>query len=313
MILITGGAGFIGSHIVRRLIEAGKSTRVLVRDHERAKREGRLSNLPVDWAIGDVTQPETLSIALDEVSAVIHTAAIAIEKGSSTYEKINYHGTLNVINATKKASILRFVHLSQLGADASLPYRFLASKGRAEESVAQSGLQWTTFQPSVVWGPEDEFANTFARLALITPLIFPIIGDEKYKFQPVWVEDVATAVVKTLDQPETVGKVYQLGGPDILSLKEIEHRALAAVGVHRLLIPFPMPLLRIIVRLMEKALPSPPVTRNLLELLAVRNVTTRNAVLEFVSNPRPFKVEHLSSYMKDFQMRDTLAKLTGKG
>jgi NADH dehydrogenase len=302
----------VGSHLARRLAQAGKPVRALVNNRRRAEGEGRLQGLPVEWAEGDVTRPETLEGAFQGATAVIHTVAIAIEKGGRTYEQINTQGTVNVVEAARAAGISRFVHMSQLGSDARLPYRFLASKGRAQDYVAASGLDWTAFRPSVIWGPEDEFANTFARLVPLTPLIFPIVGDERAKFQPVWVEDVTTAFVAALEDESTYGQVYELGGPEVLTLEEIERRTLKAIGARRLMVPFPMPLLQVIVALMEKLLPNPPVTRNLLELLAVSNVTQENAIYRFVPDPRPFTAENAAPYMRQFRVRKTLAHFFGK-
>ena len=188
MILVTGAAGYVGSHIVKRLVEAGQPVLALVRNRAWAQAEGRLVNHKLEWVQGDVTKPETLAAAMRGVDTVIHTVAIAIEKGGRKYETINYQGTVNVVEAAKAAGVKRFINISQLGADAGLPYRFLASKGKAQDYVAASGLAWTALRPSVIWGPEDEFANTFARLAPISPLIYPIIGDGQARFQPVWVE-----------------------------------------------------------------------------------------------------------------------------
>lgn len=312
MILVTGASGYVGSHIVKQLAQAGKPIRALVRNRGLAMKEGRLEGFAVDWVEGDVTRPETLGPAMAGATAVIHTVAIAIEKGGRTYEKVNYQGTVSVVEAAKAAGVGRFINISQLGADSRLPYRFLASKGRAQEYVAASGLEWTAFRPSVIWGPEDEFANTFARLVPFSPLIYPIVGDENAKFQPVWVEDVAHCVVKALDDPSTIGKEYELGGPEVLTLEEIERRTLKAVGARRSMVHFPMPLLRVIVALMEALLPAPPVTRSLLELLAVSNVTTANAILQFVPNPRPFTAENVAPYMRQFRMGQTLAQFLGK-
>jgi NADH dehydrogenase len=172
-------------------------------------------------------------------------------------------------------------------------------------------LDWTAFRPSVIWGPEDEFANTFARLVLLTPLIFPIVGDETSKFQPVWVEDVVTCFVKALDDPGTYGKEYELGGPEVITLEDIERRTLNALGAKRLMIRFPMPVLRLVVALMETFLPAPPVTRSLMELLAIQNVTTKNSIYGFVSNPRPFTAEN-AAYMRNFKVRDTIAQFLGR-
>ncbi len=312
MIVVTGASGYLGSHIVKRLVETGRPVQALVRSPERADKEGRLKDLAIEWLSGDVTRPETLDPAMEGATAIIHTVAIAIEKGGSTYESINYQGTVNVVEAAKAADVRRFINISQLGAHSKLPYRFLASKGKAQEYVAASGLDWTAFRPSVIWGPEDEFANTFARLVPFSPLVYPIVGDEQAKFQPVWVEDVVTCVVKALDDPGTIGKEYELGGPEVLTLEEIERRTLEAVGARRLMLRFPMPLLRIAVTLMETLLPAPPVTRSLLELLAVSNVTTANAILEFVPRPRPFTADNAAAYMRQFRTSQTLAHFLGR-
>lgn len=312
MIVITGGSGYLGSHIARQLAGAGVKVRVMVRNKQFAQKEGRLAGLDVEWVEADVTRPETLPAALKDTTAVIHTVAIAIEKGGRTYEQINYQGTVNLVEAAKAAGVRRFIFISQLGADSRLPYRFLASKGKAQEYVAASGLDWTAFQPSVIWGPEDEFANSFARLIPLTPLIFPIVGDETSRFQPVWVEDVAVSVMKALDDPDTLGKAFQLGGPEVLTLEEIERRTLQALGARRWLIRFPMPVLKVFVALMEMLLPNPPVTRSLLELLKVSNVTTQNALQQFVSQPRPFTAENAAPYMRQFRVQDTLSQFLGR-
>jgi NADH dehydrogenase len=284
----------------------------MVNNRTRAEREGRVADLPVEWVEADITKPETLDDVIDGLESIIHTAAIAIEKGSRTYESINYQGTVNLADTASERGIRRFINISQLGASPDLPFRFLASKGRAQAHIAQSGLDWTAFRPSVIWGPEDEFANTFARLVPLTPIIFPIVGGKDARFEPVWVDDVATSVLKVLDDPSTFNMEFELGGPEILTLEEIERRTLAAIDARRWMIPFPMPLLRLIVTLLEAILPAPPVTRSLLELLAVSNVTTNNAIERFVSNPRPFTVENTRAYMQEFSVAETLKQFFGR-
>ena len=312
MILVTGASGYVGSHIVKRLVEAGQPVGALVRNRAWAEAEGRLAGLKIEWAEGDLTKPETLTHVMQGVDTVIHTVAIAIEKGGRTYEAINYQGTVHVVDVAKAAGVKRFINLCQLGADSKLPYRFLASKGRAQEVVAASGLAWTAFRPSVIWGPEDEFANTFAKLVPISPLIYPIIGDGQAKFQPVWVEDVATAVVKSLDDPATIGQDLELGGPEVLTIGEIEKRTLQAIGARRAMIRFPIPLLRVIVKLMGVIFPAPPVTTSLLDLLAVDNTSHNNAIERFVAQPRPFTVENIAPYMRQFKLSSTLNQFFGK-
>ncbi len=308
MILVTGGAGYLGSHITRKLTDTGQAVRVLVRDREQAKREARLSDLSVEWAEGDVTRPETLAGPMEGIDAIIHTVAVAIERGQATYERINTQGTRNVVEAARTAGVRRFINISQLGADPALPYRFLASKGRAQEIVAETDLEWTAFRPSVIWGPEDEFANTFARLVRLTPLIFPIVGGPESLFQPVWVGDVATSVVKSLNDPSTYRHEFELGGPEVLTLEEIERRTLNALGAKRWMIRVPMPLIKLAVAVMERVFPNPPVTRSLLELLAVSNVTKQNSLGKFVNEPRAFTAQAASEYMRHFTVRQTLGQ-----
>ncbi len=312
MILVTGASGYLGSHITRRLAEAGQAVRALVRSRAWAEAEGRLAGLNVEWVEGDVTRPETLRDAVQGAEAVIHTVAIAIEKGGRRYEDINYQGTVNVVDAAKAAGVKRFIHISQLGADSKLPYRFLASKGKAQEHVAASGLAWTALRPSVMWGPEDEFANSFARLIPLTPIFFPIIGDGQARFQPVWVEDVVTAVVKSLDDASTIGQAFDVGGPEVLTILDIERRTLKALGAGRVMIPFPIPLLRIPVMLMGLVFPAPPVTTSLLDLLKVDNTVKDNALGRFVAQPRPFTAENAAPYMRRFTLGNTLRQFFGQ-
>lgn len=311
MIVVTGGSGYIGSHIVRSLVESGHPVRAMIRNRARAQAEGRLKGLQVDWVEADVTRPTSLGPALHEATAVIHTVAIAIEKGPLTYESVNYQGTVNIVQAAQKQGVRRFINLSQLGADAGLPYRLLASKGKAQDFVAASSLDWTAFRPSVVWGAGDEFANSFAKLVPLSPLIFPIV-DKKARFQPIWVGDLAAAITEALYDPDTIRQEFELGGPEILSLEEIERRTLEAVGARRLMIPFPRPVLNLVVALMETLLPNPPVTRSLLELLAVDNVPKNNQIQRFVAGPRAFTPENTAGYMRQFTLRRTLAQFFGR-
>jgi len=312
MVLITGASGYLGSHIVHQLAGMGRPMRAMIRKRVWAEAEARLAGFQIEWVEGDVTKPETLAEAVKGVDAIIHTVAVAIESGGRTYESINYRGTVNIVDAARAAGVKRFINICQLGADSKLPYRFLASKGKAQEYVAASGLDWTAFSPCVIWGPEDEFANTFAKLAPLSPLIYPIIGDGQAKFQPVWVEDVAVAAVKALDDPSTIGQDFELGGPEVLTIAEIERRTLHAIGAHRWMIPLPIPVLRLVVSLMQFVFPAPPVTTSLLDLLGVDNTTRHNSLPRFVSDPKPFNSENTAPYMRQFKVGNTLRQFFGQ-
>lgn len=298
-ILVTGGAGFVGSNTVRRLVAAGKPVRVMVRNA--AKVQKQLADVAdqIEVVAGDVTERETLSPIMQDVTTVVHLVAIALEKGEQTYEKVNYQGTINLVDAANEAGVDRFINMSQNGADSSLPYRFLKSKGLAQEYVAQHAPDWTALRPSSIFGPQDEFFNAIARLAKLTPLIYPLIGGGTAEFQPVSVDDVAEAIVRSIDDDTTIGQELALGGPEQLTLGEIERRILKAMNIRRLLFPAPAWLLRAPVFVMEKTLPGSPVTTGLLDLLAVPNIIDDNALVNhFGIEPIPFRGEHIA-YLKD--------------
>jgi uncharacterized protein YbjT (DUF2867 family) len=307
-ILVTGAAGYVGNNTVKRLVELGKPVRAMVHDVEKAQK--RLASVKdrIEIVRGDVTKPDSLKPLMQGVSAVVHLVAIAIEKGANTYESINYQGTINVVDAANDADVPRFINMSQNGADSSLPYRFLKSKGRAQEYVAKYARNWTALRPSAIFGPQDEFFNSLARMVQLTPIVFPLIGGGKAQFQPVSVYDVAEAVVRSLDDDTTIGKELGLGGPEVLTLGEIEKRVLTAMGTSRVLVPAPVGLLRPAVFLMEKALPGSPVTTSLLDLLAVPNVVPNNALVEhFGIAPRPFSGEHIA-YLRENRIGTTIQK-----
>ncbi|MFQ6013816.1 MAG: complex I NDUFA9 subunit family protein [Anaerolineae bacterium] len=306
MILVTGGTGFVGSHLVPRLIEGGKPVRCLVRSLPRAE---RLRNLGAELVEGDVTNLESLPEGMTGVDTVIHLVAIAIEKGGATYEAVNYQGTLNVLEAARAARVGRFIYMSQLGADSRLPYRFLSTKGKGQDAVQESNLAYTIFRPSVIFGPEDQFANILAQLILLSPLIFPIVGDGQARFQPIWVEDVVTCLVQTLGDESTVGETYELGGPEVLTYEQMVDRVMETIDARRLKLHVPVPLLRPLVMVMELALPSPPVTTSLLQLLNVDNTIEANAVEDkFGLQPLPFEPGSLQ-YMRGFTLGGALRRL----
>lgn len=308
-VLVTGAAGYVGNNTVRRLVELGKPVRAMVRDVDKANR--RLGDVrgKVEFVKGDVTDRASLAPLMRDVSAIVHTVAIAIEKGGATYEEVNFQGTINLVDAAEAAGVQRFINVSQNGARPDHFSRFLRSKGKAQEYVASSGLQWTAVRPSAIFGPQDEFFNSFARLIRLTPVVFPLIGDGKAQFQPVSVYDVVEAIVRSLDDDGTIGKEFALGGPEVLTIGEIEQRVLKAMNTSRALVPAPLGLLKPAVFLMEKLLPGAPVNLTLLELLKEPNIVADNALVNYFNmQPRPFAGEHIA-YLKRASAGEALKKI----
>jgi uncharacterized protein YbjT (DUF2867 family) len=183
-ILVTGAAGFVGNNTVRRLVAQGKQVRAMVRNPDKARQ--RLGDLAdkIEIVSGDVTERSTLRPLMRDVTAIVHTVAIPMEKGDATYDEVNYQGTINLVDAAEAEGVTRFINVSQNGATPDHFSRFLRSKGRAQEYVATSKLQWTAVRPSAIFGPQDEFFNSISRLVTLTPIVFPNIGGGKATFQP---------------------------------------------------------------------------------------------------------------------------------
>lgn len=292
-VLVTGAAGLVGIHTCRELARNGWKVRAMVRDPARAA--VRLGQLPLEFRVGDIRDAGSLRSALAGCGAVVHLAAIAIERKGESYAESNTAATERIISAARAENVQRFIYMSQNGADSASRFAFLHSKGVAQNSVKSSGLRWTILRPSVIFGPEDEFVNVLARLILLTPGVFPLPGGGVARFQPIAVDDVAKVIRLALDKKETVGRIYELGGSVPLTLREMVERILTAMGTTRKLVSVPIPLLRPIVATAQRTLPNPPVTSSLLDLLALDNTVANNALTEtFGVTPMPFAGDELS-------------------
>ncbi|HWL41073.1 MAG TPA: complex I NDUFA9 subunit family protein [Gemmatimonadaceae bacterium] len=292
-VLVTGAAGFVGIHTCRELARNGWRVRALVRDP--AKAMARLGQLPLEFRVGDVRDASALRSALSGCGAVVHLAAIAIERKGESYAQSNTAATERLISAARAENVDRVIFMSQNGADAGSRYAFLRSKGVAQDSVKSSGLRWTILRPSVIFGPEDEFVNVLGRLIRLTPQVFPLPGGGTARFQPIGVDDVAKVVRLSLDKKTTVGRTYDLGGSVPLTLREMTERILSAMGTTRRLVPVPIPMLRPLIAVAQRILPNPPVTSSLIDLLAIDNTVANNALTEtFGVTPIPFAGDELS-------------------
>src|ERR1700694_3409924 len=241
-VLVTGAAGMVGIHTGRELSKNGGQVRALVRDPARAAMA--LGQLPVEFRVGDVRDATTLRDCLGGCGAVVHLAAIAIEKKGDSYRESNTAATERLISAARAENVQRIIFMSQNGADSRSPYPFLRSKGVAQDSIKTSGLRWTILRPSVIFGPEDQFVNVLGRLIRLTPKVFPLPGGGTARFQPIAVDDVARVIRLSLEKKETVHQTYELGGAVPLTLSEMTERILTAMRTHRTLIPVPVKVLR---------------------------------------------------------------------
>jgi len=306
-VVVSGAAGLVGKRTCTVLTQQGYQVRALVRSATRAAT--RLGHLKLEIRSGDIRDPDAMRSALNGAGALVHLAAIAIEKKGESYEDTNTAATRVVLDAARAESVERIIHMSQNGADSSSPYPFLRSKGIAQDYVTESSLKWTVLKPSVIFGPEDEFVNVLARLVRLSPILYPLPGGGTARFQPVAVGDVALAIAKCLDDDSTINRTLSIGGPMPLTLREMTERILVAMGTSRVLVGLPVGALRPLIAVAQAILPNPPVTTGLLDLLKVDNVIPENDLSSVLGiQPIPFAPEELL-YLRNISFGDALGSL----
>jgi len=271
-ILVTGANGFVGRHVVLRLLATGHRVVGLVRDAEGA--EALLAVLSDEQRPGltirhgDVTRPETLPAALDGVEAVVHLVAIPRDwRGGADLRLVNTEGTRFVVEAMRSARVRRLVHVGALGVADDPALHYASSKAKGEAIVRASGMDWTILKPSLQFGPGDGFFNVIAGLVRIAPGVVPVPGRGDARFQPIHVDDVARVVAAAIADPSTIGGVFELGGPRYWTYREITQEVLSALGKRRLIVPMPVPLIRLVAGTAEMVhLPFPVATDQLRQL-----------------------------------------------
>jgi NADH dehydrogenase len=276
-VLMIGGSGFIGRYVVNFLIERG--CRVLVPARRRDKAKHLIVFPTCDVVEASVHDDAQLDRLVAGQHAVINLVGI-LQGSAADFERAHSDLTRRIVDACQRHKVRRYLHMSALGADPNGPSKYQRSKGAAEAHVRASNLDWTIFQPSVVFGPEDRFLNTFAKLAALAPVI-PLAGAD-VRFQPVWVEDVARAFVNALDNPATFGKSYELAGPTVYTLRQLVEFAAAAGGHPRKVIGLPDGVARLQARLMELAPGEPLLSQDNLDSMKRDNVAS---VQPFVPAP----------------------------
>jgi uncharacterized protein YbjT (DUF2867 family) len=280
-VFIAGGTGFVGGNLLKSL--GDRPVRLLVRD---AAKSASLRCENRELVEGDITQPDSLKGVLDGCDIVINLVAIIKESGAITFDGVIRQGTEHLIAEAKRAKPARFVQMSALGAQDNPAFPYLQAKWRSEQIVQSSGRPFSIFRPSVIFGPGDEFINTLAKLAKSAPVI-PVVGAGTSKFQPVFVHDVADAFVAVIDDPVSVGKTFELGGPDILTYEQMLDVIATRLGKKKPKAHVPVGLMKLIVAA-SGPLPArlrPPVTAEQLNMLALDNCTADSATARLIGRP----------------------------
>jgi uncharacterized protein YbjT (DUF2867 family) len=264
VILVTGGSGFVGGHVVHELRGRSLPVRCLVRD---PRKGAKLAAWGCELSQGDMTDAASLRRGADGVDTVVHL--VAIRQGpEEDFRRIMVEGTRDLLAAARDAGVRRFLHMSALGTSEAtkdlVPY--YRAKWEMEELVRASGVPHVIFRPSFVFGPDGGILPTFAKLARLTP-VTPIIGSGRQRIQPVWAEDVAVYFADAVARDDVVGRTFELGGPDVVSWNEFWSRLKAARGLKRPSIHVPVGLMRLNALVTERLPGNIPLTRDLLKML----------------------------------------------
>ena len=275
IVTVFGGAGFIGRHLVRRLAARGATVRVATRSPNTAGHllpMGEVGQIVLARFVEDETAIRGL---VEGASAVVNLLGILFERRRGDFERVHAALPERIASAARAAGVRRFVHVSAIGADPASPSLYARSKAAGERAVRAAFPEAVILRPSVVFGPEDGFFNRFAAMARISPVL-PLVGGGGTRFQPVYVGDVADAIVAALARPDAAGRTYELGGPKVYSFEELLRYVLEVTGRRRLLLPLPWWLARLQARIFE-FLPTPPLTRDQVSLLERDNVVSPGA------------------------------------
>lgn len=286
MILVTGATGFIGRALLRRLMEEKWEVGCLLRP---SSQERRLPQGEVHVATGTLQDLPALRVAMQGVDTVIHLVGARREREGHTAEWINHQWTVNLVEAALDADVRHIIYLSLMGADRNSAYPLLRGKGAAEEAIRSSGLTYTILRPSLIFGPRDSFTLILAMLLKTIPLVFPVPGDGKTRFQPIHVDDVAHCLAGCPNARRLENVTLPIGGLQHLSYDEILSIVMGTIGARRLRVHLRMPAMRTLVRLSESLFPNPPISREQLDLFSVNNTADlSNVPRNFGFEPRRF-------------------------
>jgi uncharacterized protein YbjT (DUF2867 family) len=268
-VFIAGGTGFVGQELIRQLIAAQHQVVALVRPGS----ETKLSQVErVTIHPGDATQPDSLQDCLHECDAAINLIGIIRElpRRGITFEQLHHQATVNLVKAAKTQGVRQFLQMSANGTRPNAVTKYHQTKWAGEEAVRKSGLDWTIFRPSLIFGRHDQFVNMLAGLIKKLPLV-PVLGDGRYKMTPVAVENVASGFVRALGQPAQAGQLYHCGGPQDLSYNEILDLIGRALGKQQIAkLHHPIFLMKPVIAFME-SIPQFPITRDQLTMLLEGN------------------------------------------
>lgn len=278
LVTVFGGSGFVGRHVVRALAKRGFRIRVAVRRPDLAGHLQPLGAVGQIHAVqANLRYPDSVRQAVAGAEIVINCVGILYETGRQKFDSVQARGAAAVARAASEAGA-RLIHISAIGADAESAALYARTKAAGEAAVREAAPDAVILRPSIVFGPEDDFFNRFAAMAQMSPVL-PLVGGGETRFQPVFVGDLAEAVMAAVDGRANAGATYELGGPAVKSFRELLELVLKTTQRNRLLVPLPFGLARLQAKVLQ-LLPKPMLTEDQVELLKSDNVVSEAAKAE---------------------------------
>ncbi len=293
-VFLTGATGFVGSHLLRRLLAEGHSVRALVRDVDKA---GSLARQGTELVKGDVVENTGLDEGLPGCDAVIHLVGIIMENRGATFEQVHHLGTRHVVEAARRNGVRRFVQMSALGVRANGVAAYQTTKWKAEEAVRQSGISYCILRPSVIFGPGDGFVSQMLDTMRNVPMMRPVPGDGKPRFRPIFIDDVTTCFARALTTEAATNQTIDLGGRDELPLNDLLRQIARQAGIRKPAFHVPLPLMFAGAAVAQALFKRAPVTVDQLRMLregSACDITRMKQI--FGIEPRGF-AEGLSTWL----------------
>jgi uncharacterized protein YbjT (DUF2867 family) len=295
-VFLTGATGFVGKHMLERLLTYGNAVRAALRGlpGQNARVVGHFQHLgrkdDFQYVPGDVVEGTRLDEGMRGCDAVIHLVGIIMEKGTNTFERVHHLGTRNVVEAAKRTGIKRFVQMSALGARSDGVAAYQTTKWKGEEEVRRSGIPFCILRPSLIFGQGDGFVTQMMATMRSAPLFRPVPGDGTPKFRPISIEDVTTCFLRALTTEAATDQTIDLGGADELTLNDVLAEIARCANVRKPAVHIPMPLMAAGATVMQKLLKNPPVTVDQLRMLREGSTCDIGPMRRiFGLNPKGFK------------------------
>ena len=309
MIMITGGTGFVGNALIRQLSTLGYPIKLLIRPSKSSPNFP--TGIPLDVAIASFSDMKGLRAAMKGVDIIFHLASAESSGRQAQLNLVDVQGTEMLAQAASQAKVNRFIYLSHLGADNASAYPLLKAKAFAERAIKKTNLPYTIVRSAVAFGKDDHFTNGLASLLKLSPFVVMLPDEGSTLLQPIWVDDLATALTWAIDMPQTINETIEIGGPEYLSFKEICTLITEKMGIKRHFINVPPVLLRFFTEIFETITPNFPSSVFWLDYLAT-NRTTSMDVLPREFSLIPARMHQRLDYLKGESFRKRLWTLFAK-